>query len=207
MTADEFLPEDNLAIAQRRAERLTEHGPTVVGISQQAGIAGLSLMWLLIAVPSALDGDSHIWFALLAGLGSAVTLASWIIARRQHNLQVFIMDDLEDPMKALNPTQRKAIAMQLRGRVPVPLESVPLVRAMLLWQRRASRAVWPTLAGMGVGLIGLGGTLANGGFPWLLLLEFGAVVFVTIVGVVESHRRDRVLAKVANVDTPNRTSC
>jgi hypothetical protein len=209
MTTEEFPPEDNLALAQRRAERVLEHGTTVVGISLQAALAGMSVMWLLQAFPSAPGDQSQIWFFSLAVLGIVITVASWLVARRRNLLQPFGGTDLEHPLRVLNDSQQKAIEMQLRGRVAVTPESAPLVRAMLLGRRRATRVILPSLAGVGLGLLASGAKLSltlGEAWPWLLLLELGAVVSVTAMLTVEARRRKRVLAAVTELGVPDRTS-
>ncbi len=209
MTADEFPPEDNLALAHRRAERVLEHGTTVVGLSLQAALAGMSVMWLLLAVPSSRDHPFQIWFFAIAAVGLVVTVTSWLVARRRGLLQPFGGTDLEHPFRVLNKTQQKDIGMQLRGRKAVTPESAPLVRAMLLGQQRATRVILPSMAGMALGLLAGGGKSAlpfGVVWPWLLVLEVAAVVFLTVLLVLEARRRNRVLAAVEDLRIPDRTT-
>ncbi len=200
MTPDDFPPEDNLALAERRAERLVEHGATVVGISMQAVFAGMSVLWSLIAMTSVRGSVFHVWLAVVAAIGLLLAVGGWILARRRHTLQPFPGTDLEDPWHVLDEAQRRRIAAQLRGREPVTTESAPLVRAMLLWQRRAARSILPALSGAALCLLATGATSSlplGGGWPWLLTLELLAVSFVTAKVIVERRRRNRILADLA----------
>ncbi|WP_167578313.1 hypothetical protein, partial [Curtobacterium flaccumfaciens] len=54
----------DLAEATRRAEHLVEHGPTVVVMSQQAGLAALSVLWVAATAPAALRLSMLVWFLL-----------------------------------------------------------------------------------------------------------------------------------------------
>ncbi|RFA21273.1 hypothetical protein B7R24_07785 [Subtercola boreus] len=70
---------------------------------------------------------------------------------------------------------------------------------MLLWQRRSTRIVLPTLIGMGIGLIGLGGSTTRtlGGWSFALqAFELVTVLFVTILSLREARRCNRVLTEI-----------
>ncbi|PZF09835.1 hypothetical protein DEI98_10775 [Curtobacterium sp. MCLR17_034] len=193
----------DLAEATRRAEYLVEHGPTVVVMSQQAGFAGLSILWAFISVPSVLRTESVIWF-LFALAGAVVNVTAWVGARRHRRLLPYLVETPEQPLGALTPADRKSVRRQVSGRAPVPLEAVPLVRAMLAWQRRSTRTSAPTLVGTGLSLLGLGGAAATT-FGWgLAFLVFIAVVvvFVTVATVIGVRRSRRVLAQIDRAGAP-----
>lgn len=205
MTPDEFPPEDNLALAQRRAERALESDSTVVGFSVQAALAGMSLIWALMALPSARDQGVQVWPLAVAAVGVVIAVTSWLVARRRRLLQPFPGTDLEHPFGVLSASQQRTVTMQLRGRTAVSQESAPLLRAMILGQRRATRVMAPTLVGAGMSLLGAGGSSTarlGGAWSWLLMLELGAVAFVVIALAVESRRRTRVLERMAGLGSP-----
>ncbi|WP_282819380.1 hypothetical protein [Curtobacterium flaccumfaciens] len=193
----------DLAEATRRAEYLVEHGPTVVVMSQQAGFAGMSILWALISVPSVLRTDSVVWF-LFALAGAVVNVTAWVRARRHRRLLPYLVETPEQPLGVLAPADRKSVTRQVSGRVPVPPETVPLVRAMLAWQRRSIRTSAPTLIGTGLSLLGLGGATApTFGSDWAFLVFIAVVaVFVTVATVIGVRRSRRVLAEIDRAGAP-----
>ncbi|MBO9039067.1 hypothetical protein [Curtobacterium flaccumfaciens] len=193
----------DLAEATRRADHLVEHGPTAVVLSQQAGFAGMSILWAFISVPSVLRTDSVIWF-LFALAGAVVNVTAWVRARRHRRLLPYLVETPEQPLGALTPADRKSVTRQISGRAPVTPESVPLVRAMLAWQRRSTRASAPTLIGTGLSLVGLGGASATTfGWGWAFLVFIAVVVvFVTVATVIGVRRSRRVLAELDRVGAP-----
>ena len=207
MTSDEEPAEDNLAAAQRRAERMLENGATVVGPSMQAFFVGLSVMWVIQAVSGTSEQDGRVWFSVLGVLGFLIAVTGWLVARRRNLLQPFPGTDLDSPWQVFSETERKAIGAQLRGRAPVVVESAPVVRAMLLWQRRVTRALLPTLAGAGLCLIAAGGATprpSSWSWPWLSLIEVAAVVSMAAMATVETRRRGRVLRHIAGLGALDR---
>lgn len=197
-------PADSLIIAGRRAQHLAQHGATVVGISQQAGLASLSILWVLLALVSAFHLTTVIWF-LLTVAGAAVAVVSWIRARRRRTLLPFAVEEAERPFQVLDKVQRQAVKRQMRGRDPVKPVAAPLVRGMHLWQRHSSRAAMPTLIGMGLGIAGLAGSTIHTVGDWgsvLLVFELAVAVFITIAGLAEARRRNRVLAATEELPTP-----
>ncbi|MBT1669274.1 hypothetical protein KK092_07770 [Curtobacterium flaccumfaciens pv. flaccumfaciens] len=166
----------DLAEATRRAEYLVEHGPTVGVMSQQAGLAAMSVLWV----------------------------AAWVRARRHRRLLPYLVETPEQPLGALTPADRKSVTRQVSGRAPVESEAVPLVRAMLAWQRRSTRISAPTLIGTGLSLLGLGGASATTlGWGWAFLVFIAVVaVFVTVATVIGVRRSRRVLAVLDRVGAP-----
>jgi hypothetical protein len=193
----------DLAEATRRAEYLVEHGPTVVVMSQQAGFACMSILWAFISVPSVLRTDSVIWF-LFALAGAVVNVTAWVRARRHRRLLPYLVETPEQPLGALTPADRKSVTRQVSGRTPVAPETVPLVRAMLAWQRRSIRTSAPTLIGTGLSLFGLGGATApTFGSDWAFLVFIAVVVvFVTVATVIGVRRSRRVLAELDRAGAP-----
>lgn len=197
-------PADDLVIAGRRAQHLAKHGATVVGISQQASVAGLSILWVFLALASAFHLTTVIWF-LVTVAGAVVAFVSWIRARGRRSLLPFTVEEPERPFQVLNKAQRRAVRRQMRGQNPVKPDTVPLVQGMHLWQRQCSRAAMPTLIGMGLGIAGLAGSTIHTLGDWgavLLVFELAVAVFITIAGFAEAHRRDRVLATTEKLATP-----
>lgn len=193
----------DLAEATRRAEYLVEHGPTVVVMSQQAGFACMSILWAFISVPSVLRTDSVIWF-LFALAGAVVNVTAWGRARRHRRLLPYLVETPEQPLGALTPADRKSVTRQVSGRAPVAPEAVPLVRAMLAWQRRSIRTSAPTLIGTGLSLLGLGGATApTFGSDWAFLVFIAVIaVFVTVATVIGVRRSRRVLAEIDRAGAP-----
>lgn len=193
----------DLAEATRRAEYLVEHRPTVVVMSQQAGFAGMSILWAFISVPSALRTDSVIWF-LFALAGAVVNVTAWGRARRHRRLLPYLVETPEQPLVALTPAHRKSVTRQVSGQAPVTPEAVPLVRAMLARQRRSTRTSAPTLIGTGLSLVGLGGASAMTlGWGWAFLVFIAVVVvFVTVTTVIGVRRSRRVLAEIDRAGAP-----
>ncbi|MCA5922527.1 hypothetical protein [Curtobacterium oceanosedimentum] len=194
----------DLAEATRRAEYLAEHGPTVVVMSQQAGFAGLSVVWVAATAPAAFRPDTLVWF-LLAVAGAVVAVTVWVRARRRHTLVPYVVETPEQPLAALVATDRKLVGRQVGGRAPVTPDTAPLVRALLEWQRRSTRNSIPMLVGLSSSLSGLGGySMAEFGGPrWLLLVLLGCVAaLMTVLTVVEGHRRGRVLAALEREPAP-----
>ncbi|WP_342060099.1 hypothetical protein [Curtobacterium flaccumfaciens] len=193
----------DLTDATRRAEYLVEHGPTVVVMSQQAGFACMSILWAFISVPSVLRTDSVIWF-LFALAGAVVNVTAWVRARRHRRLLPYLVETPQQPLGALTPADRKSVTRQVSGRAPVPPETVPLVRAMLAWQRRSIRTSAPTLIGTGLSLLGLGGATApTFGSDWAFLVFIAVVVvFVTVATVIGVRRSRRVLAELDRAGAP-----
>lgn len=192
---------DDLTLARLRAERLLEQGPTVTGPSQQAGLAGMSLLWTLLAAASASRPSALAWVSL-AAVGAVVSLSGWIRARRRHTLYPYLFADEERPLRALSPQHRKAVGRQLRGREKATPATAPLVRAMVHWQRKVSRSLRASLIGMGFGLIGVAGTSAGargGWFSALPALVVLAALFVTVLAVVEARRWRRILSEIETV--------
>ena len=193
----------DLAEATRRAEYLVEHGPTVVVMSQQAGFACMSVLWAFISVPSVLRTDSVIWF-LFALAGAVVNVTAWGRARRHRRLLPYLVETPEQPLGALTPADRKSVTRQVSGRAPVAPEAVPLVRAMLAWQRRSIRTSAPTLIGTGLSLLGLGGATApTFGSDWAFLVFIAVIaVFVTVATAIGVRRSRRVLAEIDRAGAP-----
>lgn len=193
----------DLAEATRRAEYLLQRGPTVVVMSQQAGFAGLSILWAFISVPSVLRAESVVWF-LCALAGAVVNVTEWVRARRHRKLLPYLVETPEQPLGALTPADRKSVTRQVSGRAPVAPEAVPLVRAMLAWQRRSIRTSAPTLIGTGLSLLGLGGASATMfGWGWAFLVFIAVVVvFVTVATVIGVRRSRRVLAEIDRAGAP-----
>jgi hypothetical protein len=193
----------DLAEATRRAEYLVEHGPTAVVMSQQAGFACMSILWAFISVPSVLRTDSVIWF-LFALAGAVVNVTAWVRARRHRRLLPYLVETPQQPLGALTPADRKSVTRQVSGRAPVEPEAVPLVRAMLAWQRRSTRISAPTLIGTGLSLLGLGGATApTFGSDWAFLVFIAVfAVFVTVATVIGVRRSRRVLAEIDRAGAP-----
>ncbi|NQX25120.1 hypothetical protein [Curtobacterium sp. VKM Ac-2852] len=193
----------DLAEATRRAEYLVEHGPTVGVMSQQAGLAAMSVLWVAATAPAAFRLTTLIWF-LLAVAGTVVAVTAWVRARRHRRLLPYLVETPEQPLGALTPAERKSVTRQVSGRAPVAPEAVPLVRAMLAWQRRSTRISAPTLIGTGLSLLGLGGASATTlGWGWAFLVFIAVVaVFVTVATVIGVRRSRRVLAVLDRVGAP-----
>ena len=193
----------DLAEATRRAEYLVEHGPTVGVVSQQAGLAAMSVLWVAATAPAAFRLTTLVWF-LLAVAGTVVSVAAWVRARRHRRLLPYLVETSEQPLGALTPAERKSVTRQVSGRAPVAPEAVPLVRAMLAWQRRSTRISAPTLIGTGLSLLGLGGASATTlGWGWAFLVFIAVVaVFVTVATVIGVRRSRRVLAVLDRVGAP-----
>ncbi|WP_147303997.1 hypothetical protein [Subtercola boreus] len=192
------VPAKNLELAQHRAEHLVQHGATVTGLSLQAFVVGSSFLWTLLAAPSAFHPQSLVWF-LLAAIGFVIAVIYWARGRRRHELLPNITADAERPFAVLTKRQRATITRQMRGKEETTPSTAPLVRAMLLWQRRSTRIVLPTLIGMGIGLIGLGGSTTRtlGGWSFALqAFELVTVLFVTILSLREARRCNRVLTEI-----------
>ncbi|WP_434770469.1 hypothetical protein [Curtobacterium flaccumfaciens] len=193
----------DLAEATRRAEYLVEHGPTMGVMSQQAGLAAMSVLWVAATAPAAFRLTTLVWF-LLAVAGTVVSVAAWVRARRHRRLLPYLVETPEQPLGALTPAERKSVTRQVSGRAPVAPEAVPLVRAMLAWQRRSTRISAPTLIGTGLSLLGLGGASATTlGWGWAFLVFIAVVaVFVTVATVIGVRRSRRVLAVLDRVGAP-----
>ncbi|WIB34081.1 hypothetical protein [Curtobacterium sp. MCSS17_005] len=193
----------DLAEATRRAEYLVEHGPTVVIMSQQAGLAAMSVLWVAATAPAAFRLTTLVWF-LLAVAGTVVAVTAWVRARRHRRLLPYLVETPEQPLGALTPADRKSVTRQVSGRAPVAHEAVPLVRAMLAWQRRSTRTSVPTLIGTGLSLMGLGGaSAATFGWGWAFLVFVAVVVvFVTVATVIGVRRSRRVLAEIDRAGVP-----
>ncbi|PZF60731.1 hypothetical protein DEI81_12070 [Curtobacterium sp. MCBD17_013] len=203
MESQDLVGDDNFVIAGRRAERLAQHGATVVGISQQAGAAGLCSLWLLVTVTSASRSTTLVWF-LLTVAGAGVAFTSWIRARQLHTLLPYTIEAPERPFQVLDKAQRRTIGRQIRGKETVTPVTARLVRATHLSQRRSTRAALPPLIGMGLGVAGFAGSLIRTVGGWgsaLLVLELATAVAVTIAGLVEANRRNRVLAATEHLET------
>lgn len=189
---------DDLLIATRRAEHLEQHGATVVGPSQQAGLAGIGVVWALLTCVIAWSPTTWAWGVLAIG-GAVISVATWIRDRRRRALIPFLVADPEQPFGVLTRARRRDIGRQMRGRDPVTDDTAPLVRAMLGWQRRSTRIAVPVLIGLFAGLVGMAGATlrTTGGFGVaLLVFAFVVAVSVTVLGVVEARRRRRVLATI-----------
>ena len=193
----------DLAEATRRAEYLVEHGPTMGVMSQQAGLAAMSVLWVAATAPAAFRLTTLVWF-LLAVAGTVVSVAAWVRARRHRRLLPYLVETPEQPLGALTPAERKSVTRQVSGRAPVAPEAVPLVRAMLAWQRRSTRISAPTLIGTGLSLLGLGGASATTlGWGWAFLVFIAVVaVFVTVATVIGVRRSRRVLAEIDRAGAP-----
>lgn len=194
----------DLAEATRRAEYLVEHGPTVVVMSQQAGIAVLSVLWVAGTAPAAFRLDTLVWFLLVVA-GTVVAVTAWVRARRHGRLLPYLVKTPEQPLGAFTPADRKSVTRQISGRIPVAPEAVPLVRAMLAWQRRSTRMAIPTLVGMGLGLFGFAGSPLATPDPlrWLfVVLIVCTAAFVTVLSAIEKRRRERVLAELDRARVP-----
>ena len=193
----------DLAEATRRAEYLVEHGPTMGVMSQQAGLAAMSVLWVAATAPAAFRLTTLVWF-LLAVAGTVVSVAAWVRARRHRRLLPYLVETPEQPLGALTPAERKSVTRQVSGRAPVAPEAVPLVRAMLAWQRRSTRISAPTLIGIGLSLLGLGGASATTlGWGWAFLVFIAVVaVFVSVATVIGVRRSRRVLAVLDRVGAP-----
>ena len=193
----------DLAEATRRAEYLVEHGPTMGVMSQQAGLAAMSVLWVAATAPAAFRLTTLVWF-LLAVAGTVVSVAAWVRARRHRRLLPYLVETPEQPLGALTPAERKSVTRQVSGRAPVAPEAVPLVRAMLAWQRRSTRISAPTLIGTGLSLLGLGGASATTlGWGWAFLVFIAVVaVFVTVATVIGVRRSRRVLAELDRAGAP-----
>lgn len=72
--------------AQRRAERLAAHGPTVRGVSVTATLAVISVLWTLLAAAPLLDGPWRFGPVLVAAVGAVIAVRAWVLARRRHTL-------------------------------------------------------------------------------------------------------------------------
>ncbi|WP_440227467.1 hypothetical protein [Curtobacterium flaccumfaciens] len=193
----------DLVEATRRAEYLVEHGPTVGVMSQQAGLAAMSVLWVAATAPAAFRLTTLIWF-LLAVAGTVFAVTAWVRARRHRRLLPYLVETPEQPLGALTPAERKSVTRQVSGRAPVAPEAVPLVRAMLAWQRRSTRTSAPTLIGTGLSLVGLGGASAmTFGWGWAFLAFIAVVVvFVTVTTVIGVRRSRRVLAEIDRAGAP-----
>lgn len=195
---DSTAPVDDLAIAQRRAENLASHGGTVVSFSQQAAAAGLSVLWAVMVATRTSSPGNLAWL-LLAGAGTAICVLSWVRARLARTLLPYRVEEPERPLVVLRKKQRVEIAKQIRGQESTTPLTAPLVRGILLWQRRSTRIALPTLIGMGLGLIGLGGSTIQTGQVWSFAVfgaELAAVFIIAVVAVVEACRRHRVLTTI-----------
>jgi hypothetical protein len=194
----------DLAEATRRAEYLVEHGPTVVVMSQQAGLTALSVLWVAATAPAAFRLTTLVWF-LLAVAGTVVAVTAWVRARRHRRLLPYLVETPEQPLGALTPADRKSVTRQVSGRAPVAPEAVPLVRALLAWQRRSTRMAIPPLVGTGLSLLALtGSTLATlGPWRWLfVVLIVCTAAFVTVLSMIEKRRRERVVAEIDRAGAP-----
>ena len=186
--------------AQRRAERLAAHGPTVRGVSVTATLAVISVLWTLLAAAPLLDGPWRFGPVLVAAVGAVIAVRAWVLARRRHTLQPFLMAQDERPFAALQAQQRRAVWRQVIGRAPVTAESAPLVRAFTAWQRRSSEAAVPSVLGMGFGLVGLAWALGlSEGEWWLLVSAVVAAAFVWVATRIETHRRERALRSLGQL--------
>jgi hypothetical protein len=188
----EHETDDALALAQRRAEHLAQHGPTVIGMSLQALFAGTSVVWALGAATFSFHGSGLVWF-VLAAVGAVVSIASWLRARRRSTLLPFTIEEPERPLPVLDKAQRGAVGRQIRGRQEVTPTTAPLVGAMLVSQQRSGRAVLLSVIGTGLGLVGLAGSLRD---TALLVFILAVVVVVTIAAILEGRTRKRVQAQV-----------
>ena len=194
----------DLAEATRRAEYLVEHGPTMGVMSQQAGLAAMSVLWVAATAPAAFRLTTLVWF-LLAVAGTVVSVAAWVRARRHRRLLPYVVETPQQPLGALTPADRKSVTRQVSGQAPVPPEAVPLVRAMLAWQRLSTRMAITPLIGMGLSLLAFAGsTLATPG-PWrwlFVVLIVCTAAFVTVLSMIEKRRRERVVAEIDRAGVP-----
>ncbi|WP_412148161.1 hypothetical protein [Curtobacterium flaccumfaciens] len=94
----------DLAEATRRAEYLVEHGPTVVVMSQQAGLAAMSVLWVAGTAPAAFRLTTLVWF-LLAVAGTVVAVTARVRARRHRRLLPYLVETPEQPLGALTPAE------------------------------------------------------------------------------------------------------
>jgi Flp pilus assembly protein TadB len=134
-----------------------------------------------------------------------VAVTAWVRARRHRRLLPYLVETPEQPLGALTPADRKSVTRQVSGRAPVAPEAVPLVRALLAWQRRSTRMAIPPLIGMGLSLLALtGSTLATlGPWRWLfIVLIVCTAAFVTVLSMIEKRRRERVVAEIDRTGAP-----
>ncbi|RFA06743.1 hypothetical protein B7R21_18670 [Subtercola boreus] len=205
MPFDELMSADDLMIAQRRAEHLAQNGATVIGPSLQAAWVGLSVLFALNVAIISQDSASIFWF-LLTAAGTIVSTASWIRARRRHTLLPLAVQDPERPLGVLRKKLRISIRRQIRGREATTPSTAPLVRAMLLWQRRSNRAAILTFVGLGLSLVGLAGATVRVFEGWSLarfILQMIVILTVTVIALTEARRRRRVLTSIESVKTTN----
>lgn len=194
MSADRADVDDRLITATRRADRLAAVGGTVVGISQQAALAGLSVLWTALTAVGIARPTELVW-TIIAAIGAVLTVTVWIRGRRTGTLLPFFLTAPERPLAVLTPTQRRELRRQLRRPGTVTEPYAALVRSMIDWQRRSTRAAVPMLVGMFLSAVGLSGSVAmtDGLAGWSLTVGLLAVaVFITVASRVESRRQLRV---------------
>jgi protein-S-isoprenylcysteine O-methyltransferase Ste14 len=200
-------PDAALLEATRRAGRLAEHGPTVHGPSVTAVLA-VGAVLMALAVPVIVSGERW-WIGpvAVAAVGMVLALRNWFLARRRHLLQPFWIAADERPFTVLDRGQRQRSWRQIAGRGPVSADSAPLVRAFLEWQRRSSRAAAPGLVALGVVSVGSSWGLAlSSGDVRLLVFLLVVAAFITVLTVVEVHRRERVLRSLPDPSSPARAA-
>ncbi|MGN8048876.1 hypothetical protein ACTJKO_04240 [Curtobacterium sp. 22159] len=186
--------DDDLLAATRRADRLARSGATVVGISLQACLAGLTVLWALLSSVGLGRPIGIVW-TVLAGIGAVVTVVAWIRARRTGTLVPFVVAGAERPVAVLAPARRRELRRQLRRADPVSEPYAGLVRSLIGWQRRSSRAAVPVLLGTLITLLGLSGSIAMAtGLGWSLMIgTVAAAAVVTVLARVEARRWTTVL--------------
>lgn len=194
--------DDRLITATRRADHLAAVGSTVIGISQQAALAGLSVLWTALGAVGITRPAELVW-TIIAAIGAVLTVTVWIRARRTGALLPFFLSAPERPLAVLTPAQRRELRRQLRRPGTVTEPYAGLVRSMIDWQRRSSRAAVPVLVGVFLSLVGLSGSVAmtNGTAGWSLMVGlFAVAVFITVAGRLES-RRQLLVREQAQHDT------
>lgn len=194
--------DDRLVTATRRADRLAAVGGTVIGISQQAGLAGLSVFWTALGAVGITRPAGLIW-TIISAIGAVLIVTVWIRARRTGALLPFFLTAAERPLAVLTPAQRRELRRQLRRPGTVTEPYAGLVRSVIDWQRRSSSAAVPLLVGMFLTMVGLSGSIAttNGPAGWSLMVGILAVAaFITVVSRLES-RRQLLVREQAHNDT------
>jgi len=188
--------------AQRRAEHLVEHGPTVRGPSVTAVLAVMSVFWTVIAAGPMLSGVWRFGPLLIAATGAVVAVRAWVLGRRRHTLQPFLMAPAERPLAVLAGQQRGAVARQVFGRSPATTDTAPVVRALLAWQRRSTRSALPSLVGFCLGMLALAWSSWLSAREWWLLVAVPLmVVLIAVMSIVEARRASRVLRSLPDAHT------
>lgn len=183
--------DDDLSTATRRAAHLARSGATVVGVSQQAGFAGLAVLWTFLTAIGFVRPVGVVW-TVLAAIGATVAITAWVRARRSGSLLPFVVLERERPLAVLDPARRRELRRQMRRPDAVTAPYAGLIRGLVEWQRRSSRAAVPMLVGMLLGLLGLSGSIATNGGPagWSLMIGTIAVaVFITVISRLEARRQ------------------